>query len=673
MGAREAVERVSGLKPWIIAYAIIFPPIAFFFNNWMQSLGRWWLWPAIIPLPMIWYLILFYALEKATRGRVSISPQEMTLFTVINFITAGSMYVSYGLHYWTSVPLITWNYAHFIFGNLMEPYSAVYRKLFPSYIAPLAEDRLNAFYYGGHFNFAVWLPSMVFWMIWAIALFCGGLLWAFPLRKPLIEVERMPFPGIMPTVYIVESYYTIDEDKRRRLFNLASLDTRIFWIGFLVGALSSAPIVINAFLPSPWLWYIHQFPVDLLAITSGILPGATFAGALYITDVFVGQFMSLDVLATAVLWWFIWGVLYQTIGVRAGFLPYTPGSTGTEFAWTVGPWKWMRFSWHLSIGLGLWMLINYRQHILSVLRAGFRGGGKAPAEEEGVPYRLIVWGGILAWIVLVALMVAGGVNPIFAVVIVPFYVLFMWGWTRMMGEAQEFMPSVPFYNILAYGIGQAVGAWGPAPDPRALPGMAFYYSFGMGGARMSSLAMHHHFKSYRLAANTKTLARDVLIVSLITIITTSIFGYLTWPWWYAYVGGYARSRAIEYHVWNLGGPWSFSYGTPPPIPLTEEIGYVAAAVIFTFLVYWARLRFPWFFLNPIGMMVLPHWWWPTWLVAFLLKFIVIKIGGARLHDKYVIPFSAGYCAGYGAIVIITAFIAFFTFAYPEFIARVAGG
>lgn len=671
MGGRESVEKISGLKPWIIAYAIVWPPIAFFFNNWMQSLGRWWLWPALVPLPAIWYLIIFYALEKATKGKFSISPQEMTLFIVINYITAGSMWVAYGLHYWTSVPLITWNYAMFIHGKIVDPYAPVFRQVFPSFIAPVDIEQLNAFYYGGRFDFAAWLPSMVFWMTWAIALFCGGYLWAFPLRRPLIEVERMPFPGIMPTVYLVESYYTIDEGQKRRLFNLAAMDSRIFWIGFIVGAISSAPIVINAFLPSPWLWYIHQFPVDLIPITQTFLPGATFAGALYITDVFVGQFMSLDVLATAVLWWFLWGVLYQSIGVRAGFLPWTPGSTGTEFAWTVGPMKWMRFSWHLSIGLALWMFWNYRRHIFDIIKAGF-GMSKTSAEEEGVPYRFIVWGGILCWIILAALMIAGGVHPAFAVVIVPFYIMFMWGWTRMMGEAQEFMPSGPFYSIVAYGIGQAVGAWGSAPDPRALTGMAFYYSFDMGGSRMSSLAMHHHFKSYRLAAATKTLARDVLIVSIITVIMTAVFGYIEWPWWYATVGGYARSRAIEYHVWNIGGPWSFSYGTPPAIPLTEELGYVFSAIAFVFLIYWLRVRFPWFFLNPIGMMVLPHWWWPTWLAAFLIKYITIRIGGARMHERYVVPFSAGYCAGYGAIVIVTAFIAFFTFAWPEYVARVMG-
>ena len=666
--AKEKVEVVSGLRPWVIAYAIIFPPIAFFFNLWMQSLGRWWLWPALLPLPTIWYILLFYAIPPLRR----ISPQEFTLFTIVNFITGGSMYVAYGLHYWTSVPLITWNYAFFIHGKCVDPYREVFRRVIPCFMAPCDPAQLDAYYYGGRIDFAVWLPSIIFWTLWAIALFGGGVLWSFWLRTPLVEVERLPFPGIMPTVVIIKEYYEKSARSKPRLLDMSELSTKVFWLGFLIGTASSVPIIINAFLPSPWLWYIHQFPVDLLAFTSGVLPGATFAGALYITDVFVGQFMSLDVLATAVLWWFIWGVLYQTIGVRLGIIPYTPGSDGTEFAWSVGPFKWMRFSWYMSIGLGLWYLYHYRGHWLNILKTGLGISKGARAEEEGLPYRFVVIGSIIAYLLVVALMVAGGVYAPFAIVIPLFYMLFMFGWTRMMGEAQEFMPSVPFYNILAYDIGQALGGWGPRPSPNALLGMSFYYSFGMGGARMSSLAMHHFSKSYKLAWETRTPARDVVVVALLAIATTAIFGYAVWPWWYALVGGYARSRAIEYHVWNLPDVWGLTYGTPPALTSAEEWSLMIAATVFTFALLMLRMRYAWLFLNPVGMMVLPHWWWPTWLVAFLIKYITIRVAGARFHERYVLPFSAGYCAGYGAFVIISAFIAFFTFAVPEFSSRVAG-
>jgi hypothetical protein len=241
-----------------------------------------------------------------------------------------------------------------------------------------------------------------------------------------------------------------------------------------------------------------------------------------------------------------------------------------------------------------------------------------------------------------------------------------------MGDVHELMPPGPFYNIVAYDIGQALGGWGPRPDPRALLGMAFFYSFDMGGARMSALAMHHFSKSYKLAWETKTSAKDVVIVALLAIISTAVFAYLTWPWWYVLVGGYTRATAIEYHVWNLPGVWGLTYGTPPVLTSAEEWLLMIAATVFTFALLKLRLKYVWLFLNPVGMMVLPDSHWPTFLAAFLIKYITIKVAGARFHESYVLPFSAGFCVGFGSLVVFSEFIGFFALAAPTFFTRIKG-
>ena len=666
--SEEKVVEKSALKPWLILYAIIFPPLAYFFNNWHQALGRWWLFPAIIPLPVIWLLIIFFVLEKASP-RFKINAKEMTLFVIINYMVSGSMYVSYGLHYWTSIPLPTWNYGSFIHGKIVDPYKDVFLQKLPSYLAPSDIDQLNAFYYGGAFNWGVWLPSMLFWMIWAIALYVGSYFWSFPLRKPLVDIERLPFPGIMPTEMIMR-YYFEEENGKRGIFNLGKIVTKIFWVGLIFGCITASPIIINAFLPSPWVTYIHNWPVAWTTFTESFLPGANFNGAFYVTDMFVGQFMPTDVLATAVLWWLICGVIYQTIAVRMGLIPWTPGQVMSDPPWSIGPFKWMVFAQYMSIGLGLWVLISHRQHIINVFKAGLGLDKSLPAEEEGVSYRTVVLGGILTFVVLVVLFLAGGTYAPLALIIPLFYILYMFGWTRMMAEAQEFMPSVQTYTGLVFDMGTAFGGWGGRPDPKAFNTVMMYTSLGRGGARMSSLTMHHWFKSYKLGRVFNTRAADILVVSIITMVTTAVAAYLIWPYWYASTGGYSTERAIEYHIWGLGHIWSYTYGTPPAITPAEDWGLMISASIIAILIYIMRARFTWFFINPVGMMVLPHWWWPTWVAAFLLKYISLKIGGARMHERYVLPFSAGYCAGYGAIVIIASFIMFFQISVPELITRI---
>lgn len=666
----EELEKKPALRPWIIAYAIVFPPIAFFFNNWHQSLGRWWLFPAIIPLPMIWMLIMFYALEKVSP-RFKISQQEMVLFFVINFMVSGSMYAAFGIHYWTSVPLPTWNYAKFIHGKIVEPYRDVFLRELPAFLAPNDVNQLNAFYYGGAFDYGVWLPSMMFWILWAIALYVGSYFWGFLLRKPLIEEERLPFPGIMPTEMIMRYYY--EEGERRGLFDIKRIVTKVFWVGFIVGCIVSSPTIINAFLPSPWVWYIHGFEFDWTPFTESFLPGATMGGYFYLTDTVVGQFIPLDVLATGVLWWFAMGVIYQTVGARMGFIPWTPGTTAsgtTAAAWTTGPFKWMSFAQFMTLGLGLWVAFMHRRHIINIFKAGLGLDKGLPSGEEGISYRTIVYGGISCLVILIILFLAGGAYAPMAVILPLFYILYMWGWTRMMGEVQEFMPSVGTYSGMAFDMGTALGGWGGRPSPAALNTQMLYDSFG-GGARMSSLVMHHHFKSYKLAHTFKTRARDILVVSVITMVTTAVAAYLIWPAWYAAVDGYSISRAIEYHIWELPGPWSYTYGVAPAVGVAETWGLAISATVTAIVIYFLRARFAWFFINPVGMMMLPHWWWPTWLFAFVTKYLVLRIGGARLHDKYVIPLAAGFLAGFGAFVIIASFVMFFTLSVPEFLARIA--
>jgi len=666
------IERVTGLKPWLIVYAILWPPVAFFFNNWMISLGRWWLFPAIVPLPIIWILVLFYAAEKVSP-RFKLSQQEMTIFIIINFLTAGSWWLLSGLHYWTLVPLVNWNYAMFIHGKIVDPYKDVFLSKLPAFLSPNDVNQLNAFYYGGAFDFGVWLPSMVFWMIFAIALYAGNYFWGFFLRKPLIEEERLPFPGSGPGTTLLRMYYSGGE--KRELFDLKKIVTKTFWIGFVFGCIVASPIIINAFLPSPWVWYIQGFEFDWTPFTESILPGALLGGYMYVTDFFIAQWIALDVLATSVLWWFIMGVIYQTIGARVGFLPWTPGMTAgalTGFAWNVGPFKWMLFDNFMTLALGIYIAYKLRRHIINVIKAGLGIDKSLPTEEEGVPYRVIVLGGIITLVIIMVLFLAGGAYAPFAIVAPLFYIVLMWGWTRAVGE-QHFYP-FDVYSGLAFDIGGALGGWGGRPSPEALNSIMMWSALEGPGSRMSATTMHHQYLSWKLGYEMKTLARAILTVALIVVVSNAVFAYLEWPWWYATVGGYSTARSIEYHIWFLPTPWSLTYGVPSA-HYADPIGnwiYLGGGLIFLIVVYWLRAKFTWFFWNPVGMMMLSYWWWPTWLTAFIIKFVTFKVGGARLHERYVLPFSAGYLAGFGALCIIAAWLMFFTLAVPEFIARTAG-
>jgi len=668
LGESVPKERVkpSGLKTWIIISAILIPPVGYFLNLVMQGFGAWWNYPLIFPLPFFWHIVIFYLLTKVSKS-FRLSPQELTLFFVICFITAGGMYAAYGFGYWTTTPLPHWNIGFATSGLNSEAYKSVFYEKVPPFIVPKDPVVMHAFWYGGAFDLGPWLVPALFWIVWGIGQFVGMAIWGYFLRKPLVETEKLPFPGIAPHTYLMK-YYTEEEEGTPVLFNFRLRLTKLFWIGLVIGMLLSIPGQVINFWPLAFGGNaLTNWPVNLLSITEGPLPGALTSGNLYVTDVFVAQFIPLDALATAVLYWFVFGVIYQTLAVRTGLAPFPPGA-GNEgaYAWNLGPFKWMQFSWiGLSLGLAATVVVRYRKHILEILKKGLKD---EKAEDDGVSYRFLAWGALGTYLLQVVLFAVTGSPIIMALIIPVFFIFYMFGWTRMMGEVEEFMPSVDTYSYLVFDAGTFLGQWGPRPSPGAFNTILMYYSYGT-GVRMSSMAMHHGFKSYKMAYETNTSGKEVLYITIISLLSTIIAVYFIWPWFMTSFGGYSRINSIRYNDWSLPGIYNWTYGTPPALTVEETWGYAILGIVVTPIIYFLRARFTWFFINPIGMLMLPNGWWPTWLVAFVIKYAVLKFGGSRVFEERWLPMATGVCIGFGTLVLFGALITFFNVSLPTWLGR----
>jgi len=186
---------------------------------------------------------------------------------------------------------------------------------------------------------------------------------------------------------------------------------------------------------------------------------------------------------------------------------------------------------------------------------------------------------------------------------------------------------------------------------------------------MSTLAMHHYIKNYKVADMLNVKASGVLIVSIIAMIATAVTAHIFWPYFYTRFGGFNRLGCISYFQWDMGANWQFNYGTPPLMGTAETWFYAITGVAATLVIYVLRARYAWFFLNPIGMLALPWAWWPTWVAAFVIKYATLRIGGSKAFENYLIPFSVGVVAGFGALVIVTAWYELFVAVIPAFISR----
>jgi len=103
--------------------------------------------------------------------------------------------------------------------------------------------------------------------------------------------------------------------------------------------------------------------------------------------------------------------------------------------------------------------------------------------------------------------------------------------------------------------------------------------------------------------------------------------------------------------------------------LAAAFPWHALGMLVFFAVYFMRMKFSWFLIDPAGLVfALPYaaWNWFLALLALIVKLIVIKIIGASKFSDYVKRIVSGAVMGYGATVIFAWFANLTTVQIPNF-------
>lgn len=612
-------------------------------------------------IPVWWGVLFFFTVWVAPKisPKLKLSLQESMFMMIVIWVSTYTASSGWNPEYNGYSFWVNGNgkmgYFRMFYELTNSPYKEAYTNWIPSFWAPKDTNVLNTALTGGPLDWGAWATPVLYWMLMFGIVYTVQYLWGLFIRKPLVEVERLSFPSFMTPRYLVNYVYMEDETtKRPTLLSRRHTLTKVFWAFFIVGIITRLPDFLVNFLPSVTPFFaFYEFHWELY--TKDIFPGAEFFNGFM-----TGSLPGFLLLPVNTLMTFMWtGILlhlvYPTLGIRMGFLPYEPGSEVqyglSTYGTLTGPFKHIFWAQEgVILGLGVWIIFTHRKHIINIFKAGF-GNKEVPQGEGGISYRTLVYATLgLSALAIILLTVSGMPAPV-SIFWMPLAVIGGYGLIRYQSESADWTPTMNYvFNWPLYDFGQALGYWGsvPANNEAAYRTMTLSY-FGTTDHTGMVWVPSGVFPGYSGGIR----ARDSFIAIMIGIMGSAIV---------------TLAFDIQFaHIWGLSSPTfqpqmaggalaSNTYGfvtsgAPEPFvpdPL-ERYWLMISGAIFAGAMGFLHVKLPWIPWSPAGFL-LTIWWawyWLAVLLALIIKVILLQVGGAKAHDLVLMPAVTGFIAGAG--------------------------
>ena len=507
---------------------------------------------------------------------------------------------------------------------------------------------------GAPVPWGAWMASLTWYMIFILSFFGFLMFYACMVRRLWIEQEYLPFPSaaIMSTCTRglmgegVTPFYR----------------NSYFWAGFAIAWVLIIPQIWDVFTPfSPVLigasfselaltTAVINFPLHPVGIGFGMFVPENFLVTLIVAYILL--FMILPPLLWVPIGWLAplapgrgsWFVFNRWIG-KFEFTPGTPLTGG-----------YMTFCWGMVWGLALFPLIVYWRYFADVFSRAFKGAGVA-REEEPLSYKSIVLGLIASAVIYIISCTVVNVPVHLAILQLILVGLWHIGLTRwhaetgwgagLIGGWTEWN-SIHFQPLLF-----TLGLTGTPEVAVPFEATTFIWTNTCWGGGSGSI---HNIgglllDAFRIAHDYKISTRHVFIVYLISTVLTVVLGSIIMLWLaYTYsISGLPIANNLI---------WYFSYRpcnegllhNPIWSPTPGYWANLAFGFIFVYLVYYLRRRFGGIFnyIAPAAILVTcahgVNLWLP-FIIAFAIRRLLLRIGGAPLLERVGTPLGAGLLIG----------------------------
>ncbi|HOF89041.1 MAG TPA: hypothetical protein PLZ36_13205, partial [Armatimonadota bacterium] len=493
----------------------------------------------------------------------------------------------------------------------------------------------------GYIPMQQWVMPMFAWTLLIGALFLGFLGFNVLMRRQWVDSERFTFPmNILPRQLFAE-----ETDAQGRPY-LAIFRNKVMWIGFGVTLLLCILKGLHFYyttVPAPF-----YDPFQLNTLFTNPLIKVFLTNASYVKIDFT--ILAIALLIETDILFSMWAsfLLFQLLHVF-----------GKAFNWNkfAGyPWEWQQ-SIGAFIGYAIVALVAARRHLGRIWRHLI---GREPLDDSGeiVSYRAAV----LMIVASLALIIGWGVWTRMGWVasLLFFSLMLVIGFTSSKVRAEAGMPFgywMPYYSmffVTAIGGFAVFGSTGMLVATIASGFMCVACFFFIAPVQVEMMELGRHFK---------VRAKDIghgLWLGLLGGLFLGGFGLLCWAY------GFGADNLST--IWPYGQNWYFNnyrnaemaidraFAADPTnllTPATEPLNIVrnveakgvAIGVGVTGLLAALRSLFMWFPLHPLGYVLATSYFartvWFTCFVAWAVRVIVLRIGGAHSIRRGLIPFCVG--------------------------------
>lgn len=456
--------------------------------------------------------------------------------------------------------------------------------------------------------YEIWVRPMAVWAVFLLALYVAMVSTAVILRRQWMDRERLSYPLVQTAQEIIRG----EEDGR--IVN-PFFKSKVMWVGASIPMLAGLFTGLNKYLGGwPLITTAWSFP-----IYGGETINMTLSFAVLGFSYLIGPDIAMGIWAFALL------------TKVENMILYSQGVTKQQEVWGANVSELLNYqglgALVVFVLLGLWV---GREHLAQVVRKAFGLSSRLNDDNEIMSYRAAVLSLGLTTVIMVGWFVYLG-TPLWASIffIVLAFIIFI-GLSRVVAESG--IPAIISPMV--------------APD---------FMVYGLGSKLLGTQAIANFSVSYIFATDIRVFLMGVCAngLKLVEGMTKKARRYVFWAIMIAIVVGMAGSLytilEASYRDGGINTSGWFFKGMPKIILSTVETGIEESGVYWPGIGFmglggagmlaltWLRQRFLWWPLNPIGFPIMAswivNWMWFSVFLAWLIKVIILKYGGAPLYNR----------------------------------------